>query len=307
LGILYLALVVIVVRGRGRLLLLAFVVLVAGGDGMYWVRERYARPALRVTFLDVGQGDAAVVEFPGSAVLVVDGGGFAGSDFDPGEAVVAPFLWSRKIGRVDYVAMSHAEIDHAGGLAFLVREFQPREFWWNGWPGRGTGFDGLQAALDDGPVVVRRMSRDTPPWAVGPVGIEVLHPPAAYGRSASANEASLVLRLRWRATTVLFTGDIQSRGESYIAELGAPMLRSGVLKVPHHGSLTSSGERFLDAVQPEVAVMSVGAGNRHGLPHSRVCARYQARGICIRRTDQHGAVILRGTSAGYRIDPPCRD
>ena len=73
------------------------------------------RPELRITFLDVGQGDAAVVEFPGSEVLVVDGGGFPGTTFDPGEAVVARFRWSRKITRIDYVAMSHADIDHAGG------------------------------------------------------------------------------------------------------------------------------------------------------------------------------------------------
>jgi competence protein ComEC len=305
LGVAYLALVTVIVRGGRRLLLVGVVVIVAAGDGIYWVRERYARPVLRVTFLDVGQGDAAVVEFPGSKVLVIDGGGFAGSPFDPGEAVVAPFLWSRKIGRVDYVAMSHADVDHAGGLAFLVKEFRPQEFWWNGWPGKGMRFDHLRAVLESGRVRTRQMSRHTPPRFVGPVRIEVLHPPADYDRSASANDASLVLRLRWGATTVLFTGDVQGRGEAYLTELGEPMLRSKVLKVPHHGSLTSSGDRFLDVVKPEVAVVSVGALNRHALPHPEVRARYRARGVCIRRTDRHGAVVLHGTLEGYRMDPPC--
>jgi len=307
LGVAYTVLGCIFLRGRRRLLLLAVVALVVGGDGLYWARERYARPTLRVTFLDVGQGDAAVVEFPGSAVLVVDGGGFEGSDFDLGEAVVAPFLWSRKIGRVDYVAMSHAEIDHAGGLPFLVSEFRPREFWWNGRPGKGEAFGRLRAALDDGRAVIRQMSRDTPPWRVGRVWVDVLHPPAEYGRLVSANDASLVLRLRWGATTVLFTGDIEGVGEEHLVQLGAPAIQSSVVKVPHHGSLTSSGERFIDTVQPEVAVVSVGAANRYASPHPEVRARYHARGVCVRRTDEQGAIILRGTPLGYRIYPPCRD
>jgi competence protein ComEC len=307
LSIAYAALSCIFLSGRHRLFLVAVVALVAGCDGLYWARERYARPTLRVTFLDVGQGDASVVEFPGSAVLVVDGGGFEGSDFDLGKAVVAPFLWSRKIARVDYVAMSHAEIDHAGGLPFLVTEFRPREFWWNGRPGKGETLSRLRAALDEGRVLTREMSRDTPPWTVGRVRIDVLHPPAGYARSVSANDASLVLRLQWGATTVLFTGDIEGRGEEHLVQLGAPAIRSSIVKVPHHGSLTSSGERFIEAVQPDVAVVSVGAANRYASPHPQVLARYQARGVCVRRTDEHGAIILRGTPSGYRIDLPCRD
>lgn len=307
LGIAYAALGCIVIAPKHGLMLLTVLALVAVGDGIYWVRERYARAGLRVTFLDVGQGDSAVVEFPGSRVLVVDGGGFGGSDFDTGEAIVAPFLWSRKIGRVDYVAMSHPEVDHAGGLAFILREFRPREFWWNGRPGKGKAFDRLQAVLDGGGMVVREMSRDTPPWTVGRVSMEVLHPPAAYPPSASANDGSLVLRLEWGATTVLFTGDIEAMGEEQLTRIGPSVIRSVVVKVPHHGSLTSSGGAFLDAVNPQVAVVSVGAGNRHSLPDLQIAARYQARGICMQRTDDRGAIILRGTPTSYLMDPPCRD
>jgi competence protein ComEC len=291
---------------RGGRLLAAALVLVTVADGGYWVRQRYARSTLRVTFLDVGQGDAAVVEFPGSAVLVIDGGGFPGSDFDPGEAIVARFLWRRKIGRVDYVAMSHAETDHMGGLPFLIRTFRPVEFWWNGRPRMGMRFDRLRAVLDERRVRERILSQETPRWSIGPVEVAVLHP-GIVGRhtTTSTNDSSLVLRLHWGITTVLFSGDIERAGEERLVGRGVPALKSSVLKVPHHGSGTSSGEAFLAAVQPHIAVVSVGARNRYGLPDPRVLARYRARGSCVLRTDTDGAVLLNATATGYRIDPPC--
>ena len=95
-------------------------------DATFWTWQRYFHRDLRVTFLDVGQGDAAVVELPGSQVMVIDGGGFASEDFDVGEAVLAPFLWSRKIGRVDILMMSHPQLDHYGGLTFLAEHFSPQ-------------------------------------------------------------------------------------------------------------------------------------------------------------------------------------
>ena len=101
-------------------------------DGTYWTWQRFFRQDVRVTFLDVGQGDAAVVEFPGSHVMVIDGGGFASQTFDSGEAIIAPFLWDRKIARVDTLVMSHPQLDHYGGLAFLAKHFSVHEFWFNG-------------------------------------------------------------------------------------------------------------------------------------------------------------------------------
>ncbi|MGE0683230.1 MAG: ComEC/Rec2 family competence protein [Candidatus Binatia bacterium] len=96
-------------------------------DGLFWLHARYFHQDLRVTFLDVGQGDAAVIELPGSQVMVIDGGGFASEEFDAGEAILAPFLWSRKIGRVDILVMSHPQLDHYGGLGFLTEYFSPRK------------------------------------------------------------------------------------------------------------------------------------------------------------------------------------
>jgi competence protein ComEC len=315
--------------------LAAMVAVVAIVDAGYWLRERYARPSLRVTFLDVGQGDATVVEFPGSAVLLVDGGGFPRTDFDPGQAIVARYLWARKIGRVDFVAMSHADLDHAGGLGFLVGEFRPKEFWWNGhWEG-GDTLRGIIDAVTAAGSGHRVLDGTVPGWRVGPVVMTALHPaPAPRGpvqtsgarpctaggpmRSASCdtrdardasrgnrNNNSLVLRLEWGATSVLFTGDIEAAAERDLLALPESMLRSGVLKVPHHGSRTSSGAGLLAAVDPAVAIISVGAGNRYGLPAPEVRRRYHDRGIAVLRTDECGAVTIEGDLRGFQVTPSC--
>jgi competence protein ComEC len=304
LGVAYAALACPFVKRHRRLLLVAVVAAVLV-DGAYWLRERYARPGLRVTFLDVGQGDAAVIEFPGSAVLVVDGGGFPGSTLDPGEAIVSRFLRSRKIGRLDFVAMTHTDADHAAGLAFLVRNFNPREFWWNGQEGGGAVFTRLQAALRERQVTVRRLSARTPVRRIGPATVEVLHPETQGTSVLSSNEASLVLRVAWGKTSVLLAADIEREGERQLVHHGG--LRSTVLKVPHHGSRTSSGAPLLGAVEPAVAVFSVGRHNRYGFPHAEVEARYRERGVCMLRTDVHGAVVLHASPAGYHTEPSCDD
>ena len=292
-------------------LVAAVVVIVAFTDAGYWLRQRYARPSLRVTFLDVGQGDAAVVEFPGSAVLVVDGGGFPRTDFDPGEAVVASYLWGSKIGRVDFVAVSHADLDHAGGLGFVIEEFKPREFWWNGHREPGEALSKLLERVAHAGSGQRLLDGDAASWQVGPVDVRVLHPPRAArgtGRSGgrgSRNDDSLVFRLRWGATSVLFTGDIETAAERELLTSADAALGSAVLKVPHHGSRTSSGPGFLAAVDPAVAIISVGAGNRYGLPAPEVRRRYHDQGVCVRRTDEIGAITVEGGVDGYRVTPPC--
>jgi len=306
--------------------LAVIVVTVAIGDTGYWLRERYARPRLRVAFLDVGQGDAAVVEFPGSAVLLIDGGGFPRTEFDPGQAIVARYLWGRKIGRVDFVAMSHADLDHAGGLGFLIKEFQPREFWWNGHREAGDTLPGVLEAVAASGSRHRVLGGETPSWRVGPVVVEALHPPLAARSTSwnagdesvrgmrngergavrgSRNNSSLVLRLAWGATSVLFTGDIEAAAERELLASTNVTMRSAVLKVPHHGSRTSSGLGLLAAVDPEVAVISVGAGNRYGFPAMEVRRRYRGRRICVRRTDEDGAITVEGSIQGYRVTPPC--
>jgi competence protein ComEC len=258
-------------------------------DAGCWVRERWAPGVLRVTFLDVGQGDAAVAELPDGRVLVVDAGGFAGSDFDTGAAIVAPYLATRKIRHVDAVVMTHAHPDHSGGVAFLLRRYRPREFWWSGWPGRGREWQRLVAAVADTgvPAAVRHRGDPLPAYA-GTVSI--LHPPADWAVPA-LNETSLTMRLRYGRVGVLLTGDVEARAEASVLD-DPNGLAAMVLKVPHHGSRTSSTADFVHAVGPRVAVISVGADNRYHLPSPEVEERYRAQGVCVLRTDRCGAVTI---------------
>ncbi|MGH7895400.1 MAG: DNA internalization-related competence protein ComEC/Rec2 [Candidatus Binatia bacterium] len=279
----------IALRGHrvGRTVLVT-VLVAAIIDGGWWVRERTGSGVLRVTFLDVGQGDATVVEFPDARVLVVDGGGFPGSDFDTGAAIIEPFLRSRKIVHLDAVAMTHAHPDHAGGLAHVVRAFQPRELWWNGVGDAGRAWTELAAAVGAGAVAGRilHVGQAIP----GFPDVTVVHPPQGWV-APSLNDGSLVLRVRFGAVALLLTGDIESAAEERLLRDHRPV-EAFVLKVPHHGSRTSSTPAFVEAAHPRVAVISVGSDNRYGHPSHEVEARLRRIRTRVLRTDRCGAVTV---------------
>src|SRR5262249_16344915 len=143
--------------GRGRRVLVIAALTGLLVDAGWWAHVGGTPGVLGVTFPDVGQGDAAVAELPDGRVLVVDAGGFAGSDFDTGAAIVAPYLATRKIAHVDALVMTHAHPDHSGGLPSLVRRYRPREFWWTGRVGRGPSWTQLEAALAEQAVPQRTL------------------------------------------------------------------------------------------------------------------------------------------------------
>jgi competence protein ComEC len=277
--------------GRTRAAFLIILVATALADGTWWYVARYHRRDLRLTFLSVGQGDAAVVELPGADVMVIDGGGLGGAAFDVGERVIAPFLWSRKIAHVDYVVLSHPDRDHYGGLAFVVAQFSPREFWSNGATADSDWFAQLEQRLVDGGVSRHVLHRGDL-RRIGSVGVDV-HSPPAQRDGLRGNDQSLVLSLGFGRTHVLFTGDIEAPGEEDLVASSDGQLASAVLKVPHHGSQTSSSARLLDAVAPEFAIVSAGFENRFGFPHPDVLRRYDARDCTLARTDLDGAVTVR--------------
>ena len=281
-------------RNRFAIVAVALFALVLGADGFYWWRERWDRKELRVTHLNVGQGDAAVVELPRSKVLVIDAGGAALGDFDTGESIVGPFLRSRKILKVDYLFLSHPRVDHYGGMRSIAMEFAPAEFWAGPSKGKTIRFDDLEEALDHARIKRITLSDQEPCRAIDGVKLCALYPPPDGG-----DDASVVLRLEFGKVRFLFAGDLDKRDEQRL-QSKAEQLRSPVLKVPRHGSAGSSTQEFVTAVRPSLAIFSVGSRNPFGFPRDEVVARYREVGAEILRTDEDGAVIIQTDGATIR-------
>ena len=286
--------------GRWRSIMAAALIVALVLDADWWTYQRFFYPDLRVTFLAVGEGDAAVVRFPGGRVMLIDGCGSFSGTFDPGERIVAPFLWANKIMHVDYVAVSHPDRDHFGGLIFLVRNFRPTEFWTSG---NGSPDDSYLSLLD----VVREVHAASlvcgtarPPRTIGGVVIRCLWP-AAKIAEAKENNQSMVLRLAYRGAAILFTGDVEAKGERELIATGAD-LHATILKVPHHGSKTSSSAELIAAVHPQVAVISLGYHNRFHFPASAVVERYRAAGAIVLMTGESGQVSAEVGRRGVEIE-----
>ncbi len=257
-----------------------------------WVRPGDGR--LRVVFLDVGQGDAALVELPDGPRLLVDAGSGGPGRLDVGARVLSPYLWNRAIRRLDAVAATHPDLDHAGGLAAVLRHFRVGEVW----DAAGADALGTVATRSTLAGVPRRVLATGDRVRLGEALVTVLGPDGAA--AASRNEASLVLRLDWRGVSVLLTGDLGAEGERRLLAGGAP-LRALVLKVGHHGSRFASSGEFLRAVSPRVAVVSVGGRNPFGHPSPAALERLGAAGARVYRTDRDGAVIVEADGSTLRV------
>ncbi len=257
---------------------------------------------LKVTFLDVGQGDSILIEFPGRKKMLIDGGGLREERFDIGEHVVSRFLWNKGIRSLDILALTHAHPDHINGLKAVARNFRIREFWRSEIPPHDPNFQAFSSFLGTS---VRRKHLYRGDFRVfGLVRIDVLHPPRSSGESRDHNEQSLVLRLTYGDTSFLLTGDIGRSSEKIILTRDG-VIGSRVLKSPHHGSRNSSSPEFLRAISPDIIVITVGEGNPYGLPHTEVQERYENLGSRIFRTDLHGAVEISSDGKNLRVRTAC--
>ncbi|MHB8383443.1 MAG: ComEC/Rec2 family competence protein, partial [Candidatus Binataceae bacterium] len=270
-------------------------------DAGWWLRDRYFSPDLRITFLAVGQGDGAVVRFPGSRVMLIDAGG-AYRGYDYGERVVAPYLWSRKIMHVDYLVLSHPDLDHFGGFAFIADNFSPGAFWSSGASSADRSFDALMTTLARDRVPLRTIAGSPALDMIGGVSLSAMNPvlnPIST-KTGTHNNSSLALRLALGKSSFLFTGDIEAPGEAALITSGQE-LRAAVLKVPHHGSATSSTAGFIAAVHPIIAVISDGYRNRFHFPAAAVVDRYQAADATVLRTDRDGAILVDATASSMTV------
>ncbi|HEX8148980.1 MAG TPA: ComEC/Rec2 family competence protein [Pyrinomonadaceae bacterium] len=279
---------------------------------------------LRVDFIDVGQGDAALVTMPDGSTLLVDGGGRPGfraarrhedeaEEFEPdsrgvGEAAVAEYLWWRGLSRLDYVLATHADADHIDGLNDILKSFGARAALVGRAPSEDEEFARFSLTANEAGVPVYAVARGDR-LRFGAVEVDVLWPPPVETfageegtrRAAPANDDSVVLRLRYGRRTFLLTGDIESRAERALLAAGDG-LRSDALKVSHHGSRTSSTDGFVNATRPSFAVVSVGRDSPYGHPHAEVLARWQAAGAQVLTTAERGMVTVSTDGEDLRVE-----
>lgn len=266
-----------------------------------------ARGQLEITALDVGQGDSIFAAFPDGRTLLVDGGGLFGTTraggfrtgLDIGEQVVSPYLWRRGMRRLDVVALTHAHQDHLDGLHAVLANFRVGELWVT----RDVDSPAYRALLETaarrGVTVIHRQRGNSFSW--GDVSGLVLWPDPSEGLGQPArNNDSLVLRLDFGRTSALLAGDIEQDVEAELVLRGDP-LDVDFLKVPHHGSRTSTTTSFVAGVTPQAAAISLSPTNPFGHPHSDVMVRLQGAGARVLRTDRDGAVTFYSSGASWRV------
>ena len=260
--------------------------------------------SMTVTFLDVGAGDAAVLQLPDKEVMVIDGGGLMDDSFDVGKAIDAPFLYSCGIKKVDYIVLSHPHGDHAGGLPYIARTFNTRELWYNGQNSFLAPYLALMETASKNRCEIISCNKRTPLRTLGSVTFEVLSPlnetlNASDEDQTGTNNNSLVLKITYGEVSFLFTGDILKEQESKLVMSGAN-LSATVLKVPHHGGQASSTEEFLNAVHPSIAIVSGRSFGKRQTPHPEVQERLKKLNIDTYVTEHFGAITIK--TDGKRIE-----
>ncbi|HSA62107.1 MAG TPA: DNA internalization-related competence protein ComEC/Rec2 [Nitrospiraceae bacterium] len=280
------------VVGAGLVLLLACWWVLSprwGVDGDRW----------RVTFLDVGQGDSAVIELPDGQTVLIDGGARY-ERFDMGRGVVAPFLWNRGIRHLDHVVGTHQQLDHVGGLIWILRHLSVGQYWGTGVERSEQFVADLRAALNEKQRHEQIAHRGDDLLRSGPCRLMILNP-SAEGRvqpvgrprgGTSLNDESIVSRLQCGAHSILFGADIEVDGLRRLSEEGRQPVT--LLKVPHHGARSSLDRDWIRQIRPQYAVISVGRANPYGHPVQAVLQAYAEQHVAVSRTDLDGAVWVTG-------------
>src|SRR6185369_8892681 len=263
---------------------------------------------LHIDFLDVGQGDSALLTMPDGTTLLIDGGGRPNIDwqktgeFDEGEVferdtrsigerVVSEYLWARGLDRVDYVLATHADADHIDGLNDIVRNFGVRSAIVGRTPSGDPGYRRFAETMRQMGVPVERIGAGDA-LRFGRVTAEVFWPMASRDQLApSRNNDSVVLRFNFGENFILFTGDVEKEAELAMVSAGLD-LRSDLVKVAHHGSRTSSVEQFVEATRPGVAIISVGRSSIFGHPNKDVVERWRAGGAQVMTTGEKGTISV---------------
>jgi len=258
-------------------------------------------PSLRATVIDVGQGDAILLELPNQHTVLVDSGPKFLTN-DSGERMIAPMLKRKGIEALDAIILTHAHDDHVGGCKYLLENFRIGRLILSdsAWPSRPFK-ETLTLARELGiPILLARAGESL---QFDPTTrIFVLHA-APKARPRDLNDESVVVKIVYGQSSLILMGDASTRVEEELLYGGAPVLSSDVIKVAHHGAVTSSGTEFLETLKPTLALISVGRENKFKHPTPVILSRYESMGIETRRTDLCGALVLKSDGERFRIEP----
>lgn len=251
---------------------------------------------LRVTVIDVGQGDAVLVESPSGRKLLIDAGPKS-PGFDAGERIIVPYLKRRGIHTLDMMVLSHGHADHIGGVSSIVSRINVGLILESGQFVRSGLVDEYRQECGKRAIPLRATAAGEAIPFCGTTRLYVLHPPTesivmdTLLPHPNLNNTSVVVKLRFGQVSFLFPGDAEREAEGDLLSRYGSFLTSTILKVGHHGSRTSTTEEFLLAVNPGYAVISVGRDNKFRHPSDEVIRRLEERGVAVSRTDEEGAVI----------------
>ncbi len=252
---------------------------------------------LRIDFLDVGQGDAALLTMPDRTTLLIDAGG---NIFDAsrriGETVVSEYLWRRGLSEIDYVLVTHADADHIDGSNDVLKNFHVRGALVGRRPAEDLEFMKFSRTLKATGTFSEVVATGDV-MRFGEVELSVLWPVA--GGDKSTNNDSIVVRVKFGERSMLFTGDIERATENALIASGQN-LRADVVKVPHHGSKTSSTDDLVNSTKPTFAIISVGRNSMYGHPHKEVVERWQANGATVLTTGNSGTITI--TTDGHDLN-----
>jgi competence protein ComEC len=271
-----------------------------------WPRWPLAKTdELKITMLDIGQGESIFIEFPNHKTMLIDGGGFYKNSLDVGRMVLAPFILSKSLGQIDYMVATHSDNDHISGLESILDILKTENIIVRNNTLEDRRIKNLhEKAIDLGakPIYLEANA----PFNIGDVRLTLLHPDRNYllqrkkNKRRISNDLSLVIRMAYGDFSILLTGDINQQAEDYLTQQPAK-LKTAILKAPHHGSRFSSTPEFVNSVSPEEVLFSVGYLNYFHHPHSSVLDRYSSIGADIWRTDLHGALSITSNGQGYEI------
>ncbi len=266
----------------------------------WWGGTLHICGRLEVVFLDVGQGDAIYIQTPHGRHLLLDAGGkpgYASNDLDPGSRVVVPFLQQRRVRALDAVIVSHPHEDHFGGFTAVLEKFPVGLVLTNSEKTDTDRYNNLLEMIRQKNIPRELLQAGDTITLEPSLELKIFNPPEKIfsGNESDENNNSLVMQLCYKKVYFLFTGDIESRAVEKLLEENIN-LQSRILKIPHHGAYLAGMSRFLEKINPVVAVISVGV-NSFGHPHPDTLSALDKKNVKTYRTDLHGAVIIR--SNGY--------